>query len=166
MKWQELREQNCSVARSLSVLGDRWTLLVLRECFLKVTKFDQFKERLGISRTSLANILSKLVEEGVLNKVPYQQKPTRHEYKITDKGLDLYPMFMELVNWGNKHYAGDEGVPLLHRHKTCGHHFTPKHICSECDEEYHATDVSVEKGPGYNDAWAGNLNFNIDKPEE
>lgn len=162
MKWQNLNQQECSVARSLSVLGDRWTLLILRECFLRVTRFDKFKDRLGLSRTVLADRLSMLTNEGVIKKVTYQHKPTRYEYKLTDKGLDLYPMLMALVNWGNKHYAGDSGVPLLHRHKKCGKHFTPVSVCSECGEEYHPQEVIIEKGPGYSNEWAGNLNFSDD----
>ena len=91
MRWNELSEENCSMARTVSVIGDRWTLLILRDCFLRVRRFEDFQERLGITRPILANRLKKLVDEFVLVKVPYQQRPVRYEYRLTQKGLDLYP---------------------------------------------------------------------------
>src|SRR5215471_2867844 len=87
MRWNELSEENCSMARTVSVIGDRWTLLILRDCFLRVRRFEDFQERLGITRPILANRLKKLVDEFVLVKVPYQQRPRRYEYRLTQKGL-------------------------------------------------------------------------------
>ncbi len=81
----------CSVARTVSVIGDRWTLLILRDCFLRVRRFEEFQERLGITRHVLADRLRKLVKAGVLRKVAYQARPRRYEYRLTDKGLDLHP---------------------------------------------------------------------------
>src|SRR5437762_10972441 len=81
MRWNELSEENCSMARTVSVIGDRWTLLILRDCFLRVRRFEDFQERLGITRPILANRLKKLVDEFVLVKVPYQQRPRRYEYR-------------------------------------------------------------------------------------
>ncbi len=148
MQWGELEQQPCSVARTLSVIGDRWTLLILRDCFLKVRRFDDFQERLGIGRPILADRLQKLVDNFVLTKVPYQQNPTRYEYRLTPKGVDLYPIIMGIVHWGDVHMAGKKGRPLLHRHATCGRHFDPLLVCSECADPLDPRHVVVDAGPG------------------
>lgn len=133
------------MARTVSVIGDRWTLLVLRDCFLGVRRFDEFQERLKISRPMLADRLGKLVEVGVLKKVAYQEAPVRYEYRLTSKGMDLHPIIMAIVHWGDIHMSDQRGRPLLHRHATCGHLFDPVLVCSECSEPLHAKDVLVEK---------------------
>lgn len=148
MKWKDLEQERCSVARTVSVIGDRWTLLVLRDCFLGVRRFEEFRERLGISRPMLADRLAKLVDTGVLQKHAYQEAPLRFEYRLTPKGLDLHPVIMAIVHWGDTHMAGPEGRPLLHRHAACGHLFSPRLVCSECDAAVRARDVLVERGPG------------------
>lgn len=148
MKWNDLEQERCSVARTVSVIGDRWTLLVLRDCFLGVRRFEEFQQRLKISRPMLADRLAKLVEVGALKKMAYQEAPVRHEYRLTSKGMDLYPIIMAIVHWGDVHMAGKAGRPLLHRHTGCGHLFDPVVVCSECAAEIHAKDVVVEKGPG------------------
>lgn len=148
MKWNDLEQEHCSVARTVSVIGDRWTLLVLRDCFLGIRRFDEFQERLDISRPMLADRLGKLVDAGVLKKVAYQESPPRYEYKLTQKGLDFHPVLMAIVHWGDVHMAGKAGRPLLHRHMGCGHLFDPVTVCSECNAELKATDVAVERGPG------------------
>ncbi|SEB06453.1 helix-turn-helix domain-containing protein [Variovorax sp. YR216] len=148
MKWNDLEQERCSVARTVSVIGDRWTLLVLRDCFLGVRRFDEFQERLDISRPMLADRLGKLVDAGVLKKVAYQESPPRYEYKLTQKGLDLHPVLMAIVHWGDVHMAGKAGRPLLHRHVGCGHLFDPVTVCSECNAALKAKDVAVERGPG------------------
>lgn len=144
MKWTELASQDCSLARSLAVVGDRWTLLILRDAFLRVRRFDDFQARLGIARRVLADRLSGLVADGILEKIAYQQRPTRHEYRLTRKGLDLYPVILALVHWGDAHYAGADGPPMVHRHKACGHEFRSKLCCSECGEPVEARDVVAE----------------------
>ena len=146
MRWEELAEEPCSVARSVAVIGDRWTLMILRDCFLGVRRFEAFQERLGISRTIIADRLKHLTQEGVLRRVAYQEHPTRHEYRLTDKGLDLHPVIMAVVHWGDRHYAGEAGPPLLHRHKACGCDFHPVQTCSECGEPLDAR--AVETRPG------------------
>lgn len=143
MRWNELSSQECSLARTLAVIGDRWTLLVLREAFLRVRRFEDFQKRLGIARRVLTERLAHLVEQGVLVKMPYQDKPLRHEYRLTEKGLDLYPAMMALVHWGDKHYAGEGGPPLIHTHTSCGHDFKPVMTCSECGEPVDPRDVRV-----------------------
>ena len=143
MRWNELDAEECSIARTLSVVGDRWTLLILRECFMRVRRFDQFQERLKITRHVLANRLKKLVNEGVLTRVAYQERPERFEYRLTAKGLDLYPVMMSLVHWGDVHMAGADGPPILHHHKTCDHVFEPVVTCSECNEPLDARQVDL-----------------------
>jgi DNA-binding HxlR family transcriptional regulator len=148
MQWNELDREACSVARALSVIGDRWTLLILRDCFLKVRRFDDFQDRLGIGRPILADRLQKLVDAGVLAKVAYRQSPVRHEYRLTPKGLDLHPVILAIVHWGDAHMAGEGGRPLLHRHKACGCVFDPVQVCSECGEPLDPRQVEVLPGPG------------------
>jgi len=148
MRWNELGQEACSVARTVSVIGDRWTLLILRDCFLRIRRFEDFQERLGITRPILADRLKKLVDEFVLVKVPYQQRPVRYEYRLTQKGLDLYPIVMAIVHWGDVHMAGRKGRPLLHRHDPCGKDFDPVMVCSECGAPLVAKQVHVHPGPG------------------
>jgi len=148
MKWDDLSGQPCSIARTVAVIGDRWTLMILRDCFMGVRRFEAFQARLGISRTITAERLKRLVDEGVLARVPYQQRPTRYEYRLTEKGLALHPVLMAIVAWGDRYYAGEAGPPLLHRHKVCGHDFSPVQTCSECGEPVGARDVELHPGPG------------------
>lgn len=148
MKWEDLADQPCSIARSVAVIGDRWTLMILRDAFLGVRRFEAFQTRLGISRTIITERLKLLVEEGVLAKVPYQDRPVRHEYRLTQKGMDLYPVVMAIVHWGDRHYAGEAGAPLLHHHKTCGCDFHPVMTCSECHAPVGAREVETRAGPG------------------
>jgi len=151
MRWNELSEENCSMARTISVIGDRWTLLILRDCFLRVHRFEDFQERLGITRPILANRLKKLVDEFVLVKVPYQQRPRRYEYRLTQKGLDLYPIVMAIVHWGDVYMAGKKGLPLVHTHDLCGKDFDPVMVCSECGEPLLPKQVHVRPGPSAKD---------------
>jgi len=146
MKWTELSAEPCSLARSVAVIGDRWTLMLLRDCFLGIRRFEDFERRLGISRSLIAERLKRLVEEGVLRREAYQDRPVRHEYRLTDKGLDLHPVMMAIVHWGDMHYAGETGPPLIHRHRVCGHDFTPVMSCSECARTLTARDVEVRPG--------------------
>jgi len=148
MRWADLDRENCSLSRALAVVGDRWTLLVLREAFLRVRRFEDFQARLGIARRVLAARLKHLVEEGVLRKEAYQQRPVRHEYRLTEKGLGLYHALIALVHWGDEHYAGRRGPPVLHRHLTCGHDFRVVASCSECGEEVLPREVAPHPGPG------------------
>ena len=148
MKWDELEEEPCSLARTVGVIGDRWTLLILRECFLRTRRFEGFQSALGITRHLLAERLKKLVRLGVLRRIPYQESPKRHEYILTQKGLDLYPIIMAIVHWGDTHMVDERGRPLLHEHKSCGKMFDPVLVCSECGEPVTAKGVHVHPGPG------------------
>ena len=143
MKWAELAEQRCSVARSVAVIGDRWTLMLLRDCFLGIRRFEDFERRLGISRSIIADRLKILTDEGVLCREAYQARPVRHEYRLTDKGVALGPVMLAIVHWGDTHYAGAEGPPLIHRHKACGCDFTPVQTCSACGDPVGPREVEV-----------------------
>ena len=117
MKWDDLRSESCPVARGLSVIGDRWTMLVLRDCFLGVRRFEQMQERLGITRHVLADRLRKLEEDGVLRREAYQERPLRHEYRLTEKGKALYPVLVTLMAWAEEHVPPEEksSMTLLSR---------------------------------------------------
>lgn len=148
MKWSELEDEPCSMARTVAVLGDRWTLLILRDCFLRIRRFEEFQARLGLSRAILADRLDKLVQNSVLAKVAYRDKPARCEYRLTSKGRALHPVIMAMVHWGDTYLAGPEGRPLLHRHDRCGQLFDPVMTCSECGEAVEPREVGVLPGPG------------------
>jgi DNA-binding HxlR family transcriptional regulator len=152
MQWSELGAQECSMARALAVIGDRWTLMILRECFLRVRRFDDFQMRLGIGRPILADRLQKLVANFVLTKMAYQQNPVRYEYRLTQKGLDLYPVVLSIVHWGDVHLVGKRGRPVRHHHLPCGNIFDPVMSCSQCDAVVQPRDVKVLPGPGMREA--------------
>ena len=147
MRWDDIDKQVCSVARALSVVGERWTMLIMRDAFLGTRRFDQFQSNLGITRHRLSERLSKLVEHGVLVKVPYQDRPVRNEYRLTRKGLGLYPVLMSLARWGDDWMDKDQGAPLEYVHQTCGHKTHPVLACSECGEPLKPEAVTPQLGP-------------------
>lgn len=138
---ENFEEHDCSVARTLGVVGERWTLLVVREAFYGARRFDEFRANLGIARNILSDRLRGLVEAGILTREPYQQHPERFEYRLTDKGHDLYPALIALMRWGDKHMADDDGPPLVLEHKECGRETFPVLACSACGEAITARDV-------------------------
>src|SRR5262245_42820129 len=148
MRWDDLDTEACSVARTVSVIGDRWTILILRDCFLRVRRFDDSQARLGITRHVLADRLRKLVRLGVLRRLPYQHKPPRYEYRLTPKGLDLQPVLLALVRWGDTHMAGQRGRPVLLEHRDCGQAFDPVVVCSHCGGAGDAHNGRTRPGPG------------------
>jgi DNA-binding HxlR family transcriptional regulator len=147
MERKSFSDMHCSVAQCLEVVGEWWTLLILRDVFLGVTRFDDFQERLGISRNVLNQRLGHLVEHGVLTKVPYSQHPPRYDYKLTDKGRDLWPVITTMRQWGDKHAAPD-GPPLQIIHKECGQISEAQLTCSHCGEPIGPRDVRATSGPG------------------
>lgn len=148
LKWNELEAVPCSVAKALSVIGDRWTFLILRNAFLRTRRFDEFQRQLGITRHLLVDRLSKLVEQEVFYKSLYQNNPERFEYRLTPKGLDLYPLLLCLSAWADKWMPEERGALLQYRHQVCQQHFKPKLVCNQCDGEIHPKEVSPEIGPG------------------
>lgn len=148
MRKDDLDKEACSLARTVSVIGDRWTLLILRDAFLRVRRFEDFQSRLGVSRAILSDRLNKLTQAFVLTKVAYQERPTRYEYRLTAKGLALHPIIMGMVHWGDEQMADKKGRPALHRHDRCNHLFDPVTVCSECGEELVPNEVRVLAGPG------------------
>lgn len=147
MRWRDIGDLTCSIARSLSVVGDRWTLLVLREAFLRTRRFEEFQSHLGMPRHRLADRLRKLVEHGILERVRYEERPPRYEYRLTEKGADLYPVIASLVTWGDRWMAGDSGVPIELVHKPCGHTVTPQLMCPDCRQPIQARDMRAQLGP-------------------
>lgn len=139
MKWHELGEMNCPIARSLSIFGDRWTLLIIRNAFMRTRRFDDFQKQLGITRHLLAERLNRLVENHIFEKVLYHEAPKRYEYKLTDKGLALYPIIVAMSTWGNLWQNDNkEFQELRYLHKSCGNITTPTLCCDCCGEELHA----------------------------
>jgi DNA-binding HxlR family transcriptional regulator len=145
---------NCSVAQCLEVVGEWWSMLIIRDAFLGVTRFDEFQDRLGISRNILNQRLNHLVEAGVLAKVPYNEHPPRYDYRLTDKGRDLWPVLTTMRQWGDK-YAAPGGPPLQLTHKGCGHVSEAVLICSECGARLGSRDVRAEPGPGATEPLVG-----------
>ena len=143
MRWQNLAKEDCSLSRTLAVIGDRWTLLILRDAFLRVRRFEEFEKSLKIARGVLSERLALLVDEEILSRVAYQERPSRYEYRLTEKGLELYPAILSLVHWGDRHYAGRKGPPVLHKHLKCGHDFRAVLTCSECGEPVRAREVNA-----------------------
>jgi DNA-binding HxlR family transcriptional regulator len=139
--------ENCSIAKSLELLGERWTLLIVREAFRGRRRFEEFAERLDIARNVLSTRLARFVDEGVLERVAYQQRPLRFEYRLTDKGRDLWPVIVSLLQFGDRHYA-PAGPPVLLRHRDCGGLLDDRRRCTRCGAELGPGDVRDEAGPG------------------
>jgi DNA-binding HxlR family transcriptional regulator len=140
-------DMHCSVAQCLEVVGDWWTMLIIRDAFLGITRFDEFQQRLGISRNILNQRLAYLVEHGILQKSLYQEHPPRYDYRLTARGRDLWPVLTAMRQWGDKH-AAPGGPPLQLVHKNCGKIADAVMTCSACGERMSARDVKAIPGPG------------------
>jgi DNA-binding HxlR family transcriptional regulator len=148
MERAEYSDENCSVARTLAIVGERWSLLILREAFLGVRRFDQLQANLGIARNILADRLHRLVGNGILERQQYQERPQRFEYRLTRMGLDLYPALVAIMQWGDRYVADEAGAPLKLEHLACGKETEPRFVCSECGEPIDARAVRAKIGPG------------------
>jgi DNA-binding HxlR family transcriptional regulator len=148
----------CSIARALTVVGERWTLAIAREAFAGANRFDDFRKRLGIARNILSARLRSLVEHGVLERRAYQQSPPRFEYRLTPMGNDLYPVLVSLLGWGDRWLAGDEGAPLTLTHRPCGHAAEPELTCGHCGDALRPEDVRAKLRLG-----VGNVTRNSDR---
>lgn len=138
---------DCSVAQCLEVVGEWWSMLIVRDAFLGVTRFDDFQRRLGVSRNILHERLTTLVGAGVLTRVPYSDHPPRNDYRLTDKGRDLWPVLTAMRQWGDRH-AAPEGPPLQVVHKSCGAVSEAVMVCASCGEPVGPRDVVALPGPG------------------
>jgi DNA-binding HxlR family transcriptional regulator len=143
------RLQADSVGRALSLLGERWTMMILREAFFGVRRYGELARNLGIPRPTLSLRLRKLVDADLLQRVPYSADPERHEYRLTAAGRDLFPAVVALMRWGDVHLSGSEGPPIVLRHETCGNRTQPRLTCDACGEEVTTQNVTPERGPGY-----------------
>jgi DNA-binding HxlR family transcriptional regulator len=144
-------DMNCSVAQCLEVVGEWWSLLILRDVFLGVRRFDDFQARLGISRSVLDQRLTRLVDQGILTRVPYQEHPPRHEYRLTDKGRDLWTVVTAMRQWGDT-WAAPDGPPVEILHTACDHVSQVVPTCSHCGDPLDARAVRAIRGPGSRDA--------------
>jgi DNA-binding HxlR family transcriptional regulator len=133
--------QTCSVARTLEVVGERWTLLILRDAFSGVRRFDDFQRSLGIARNVLNTRLQRLVDAGVLERHRYQERPERFEYRLTEMGLDLWPPLVALMGFGDRHLAGEDGPPVRLEHRGCGGPVSDRGVCEACGAVLGARDV-------------------------
>ena len=149
MRWRDVGKLDCTIARSLSVIGDRWTLLILRDAFLGTRQFEKFQASLGITRHRLADRLAKLVKHGVFRRERYQQSPPRFEYRLTEKGIELYGVIATIADWGDRHMAGRRGPTVERVHRRCGHATTLRLTCEHCGEAVTARDMSARPGPGH-----------------
>jgi len=138
----------CSFARALDVIGDWWSPMIVRDLFLKVSRFDDLVEDLGISRNLLASRLKSLAEKGIVERRAYQTRPTRYEYELTERGRDLVPVILALTAWGDRWARPPEGRSILYFHTTCGHEFEPTVTCPHCGDAITADAVSAVAGPG------------------
>lgn len=139
--------QRCSVARTLELVGERWTLLILRDAFLGVRRFDDFQRSLGVARNVLNTRLHRLVDHGLLEKRRYQERPERYEYHLTEAGGDLWPTLVSLLQWGDKHRADPAGPPVTLFHSGCGGAVDDHRICADCGARLRARDVESAAGP-------------------
>ncbi|SNQ48412.1 conserved hypothetical protein [Frankia canadensis] len=140
-------QEHCSIAASLEILGDRWTLLILREACRGATRFADFQSRLGLARTVLSERLSRLTADGLFDRRRYQDQPERFEYVLTQQGRDVWPILNALMVWGDRHVmAGNPPYLILHR--DCGGHIDDRRRCEACGREVDVTDVRRVPGPG------------------
>jgi DNA-binding HxlR family transcriptional regulator len=140
-----------SVSRALALVGERWSLLILRETFFGVRRYGEFVRNLSIPRPTLSARLKTLVDAGVLQRVRYATEPERHEYRLTQAGRDLFPAVITLMRWGDNYLAGPDGPPILLRHKDCGEIADTYVACRHCGGDITVDKISPEPGPAFRD---------------
>lgn len=148
MQRASFAQMNCSIAQTLEVVGEWWTLLILRDAMWGVTRFEDFQQRLGIARNILSKRLDRLVEEGLMERRTYDQGRQRHDYRLTDKGRDLWPVIVMMRQWGDKWIAGEGNEATLVRHTACGNLTTAVLTCNGCGEELGPRELMPVPGPG------------------
>ncbi|MBG0566164.1 winged helix-turn-helix transcriptional regulator [Actinoplanes aureus] len=141
---------NCTISRAMAILGEKWTIVVLRDVFNGIRRFDDMRVHTGIPRQVLTNRLAALVEHGVLRRVPYQEPGARvrHEYRLTEKGFDLYPVLIAVAEWGNRYLADPEGPPIEYAHRECGAEVSVEMRCTEGHTIGDKRAVLPRPGPG------------------
>lgn len=147
MRRKSFEDMTCSVAQCLEAVGEWWSLLILRDAFFGVTRFDHFQQRLRIGRNILTQRLEHLVGHGILERVAYQEHPVRYDYRLTDKGRDLWPVLTAMRQWGDRH-AAPNGPPVQVIHRTCGHVATAEPTCSTCGQPLEPSTMRLVPGPG------------------
>lgn len=147
MRVSDIGETTCSVARALAAIGDAWTLLILRELFLGQHRFEEFQAQTGMAPYLLSRRLAKLVAQGIIERQPYRQRPTRYEYRLTEKGRDLHAVVVSLAGWGDRWEAGQSEPPLTLIHKSCGQEAHPVLACTACGEPVGPHDLRARIGP-------------------
>jgi DNA-binding HxlR family transcriptional regulator len=140
--------QFCSIAKSLEVVGERWSLLIVRDVFNGNRRFGEMQASLGVARNVLAARLQRLVDEDILERRRYQRRPARYEYFLTEKGLDLWPTLIALLSWGDRYSPSPGGAPKVILHKVCGGQVSERGICESCGEVLRARDAIQVPGPG------------------
>ena len=138
----------CSVARALDILGDRWIFFIIREAFFGIKTNEEFQKNLGIATNILSDRLKTLVQNGIFERIKNPDDGRRFVYKLTEKGLDLYPVTMAIMNWGDRWLSGEDEVPLVLYHQSCGHRLEPAMSCTHCGETIRARDVTYGEQPG------------------
>ena len=141
--------QVCSIARSLEVVGERWTLLIIRDALLGLERFEEFQDKLGIASNVLASRLKLLCEEGVLDRLPDEQRPGKRKYALTEKGLELSPAMFAFMKWGDRHYPSPGGPPRLTRHVGCGGNVGADVHCESCGRHVGRDEIELLPGPGF-----------------
>jgi DNA-binding HxlR family transcriptional regulator len=141
-------DQVCSIARSLEVIGERWTLLIVRDAVLGAERFEEFQESLGIASNVLTNRLRRLCDEDVLERVADPERRGRPKYVLTDKGRELGPALFVLMKWGDRHYPTPHGPPRLTLHAGCGGNLGLDWRCDRCGEQAQPGDIEFRPGPG------------------
>lgn len=144
----ESHERNCSVSRTIAILSDAWTFLVIREAFFGARRFEEFRSSLHIPRGTLTDRLKKLTLRGIFRQVHYSATSSRLEYHLTKSGMELYPSFVAMIQFGDKWLAGPDGPPLKLIHGECGCVSHPFVACSHCQAEVKAVRVTYRDGPG------------------
>src|SRR3954471_16344457 len=145
--YELVRPPFCSVGRAMDILGERWTMLIMREAFYGVRRFSDMQRNLGIARNILSTRLQNLVRAGILERRLYQEEPERFEYRLTQAGRDLYPAVIAIMKWGGEALAEEPAPPVVRRH-SCGELIAPVLVCAHCREPLHPHDVTPEPGPG------------------
>ena len=148
MQRSSFSDMPCSVAKTLDIIGEWWTLLILRDVFYGVRRFEALRSHLEISRKVLTSRLERLTDEEILKKILYQERPNCYEYQLTRKGRELLPVLLTIMNWGDQWMSEPDKTPVIFVHKECGKETTPKLVCSCCGGELTAHNIYPKAGPG------------------